>query len=267
LAASLDSSTYTEISVEMLAGERVAVVSLARPDRLNALSAKMRDELVDAFGALDRSPTIGAIVLTGSGDRAFAAGQDLTEARSFDEDAVDNWIDEWALLFTTVLNLSTPTIAAINGYSVGAGFQLALVCDLRFSSQTARFGLPEVDDAIPCITGTWSLHQLVGRGRIADLILTGRMIDADEALTWGVVSRVLPADRLLPEAFAAASALAGKSATALRLNKELLAGLALAELPTFEKQAKSAHRTAFRSGEPQEAMNRFLEKRASGRST
>jgi len=113
LAGDLDTVGYTEISVETRPPEdRVAIVSLARPDRLNALSAKMRDELVDAFGALDRSPEIGAIVLTGSGERAFAAGQDLTETRSFDEDAVDTWIDQWALLFTTVLNLSTPTIAA-----------------------------------------------------------------------------------------------------------------------------------------------------------
>jgi enoyl-CoA hydratase/carnithine racemase len=267
LTAASRTAEYTEIAVEVRADERIAVVTLNRPERLNALSHKMRLEVIDALRVLDADGQVGAIVVTGAGERAFAAGQDLTEARTFDEGAVDGWIDDWTDLYTVVLELGTPTIAAVNGYSVGAGFQLALVCDLRLCAETARFGLPEIDDAIPCVTGTWSLQQLVGRARIADLILTGRMIDAREALEWGVVSRVVERDRLLAEALDMARSLAAKSALTLRLNKELLAGLALAELPVFAAQAKQAHRAAFASGEPQEAMTRFLEKRASGRST
>jgi len=243
----------------------VALVVLDRPERLNALSQRMREELIEALRALDAAPEARAIVVTGAGDRAFAAGQDLDEARAFDEDAVDRWIDEWTALYQTVLELATPTVAAVNGYAVGAAFQLAAVCDLRVASDTARFGMPEVDDAIPCITGSWSLYQLIGRGRVADLVLTGRMIDAQEALAWGLVSRVVPAARLRDEAHATAALLAAKSATTHALNKRLLCRLANERLSEFEAYAKEAHRTAFGSGEPQVAMSRFLAKQAIGR--
>jgi enoyl-CoA hydratase/carnithine racemase len=257
---------YREIQVTPPHG-RVAVVTLNRPERLNAISRLMREELIDALGTLDRDGDVGAIVVTGAGERAFGAGQDLNEARSFDGADVDRWIDEWTALYKAVLALRTPTIAAVNGYAVGAAFQLALVCDIRLAADTARFGMPEVDDAIPCITGTWAMYQLIGRGRVADLILTGRMLDAQEALLWGLVSRVVPAGELLDETHALAASLASKSATALALNKGFLAQLATAELDRFEEEAKRAHGVAFASGEPQEAMAQFLARRALGRST
>lgn len=177
--------TYSQIRVDDVDDSGVARIVLNRPERLNAISALMREELIDSLRNLDNDPAVKAIVLTGAGERAFGAGQDLGEARTFSEEVIDTWIDEWTTLYRTVIDLATPTIAAVNGYAVGAAFQLAAVCDIRVASETARFGMPEVDDAIPCITGSWSLLQLIGRARIADLILTGRMIDADEARSWG----------------------------------------------------------------------------------
>jgi len=256
---------FSEIAVD-LPREFVALVTLNRPERLNALSRKMREELATALRELDKSPDVRSIVITGAGGRAFAAGQDLSESRHFSAGDVDQWIDDWTELFECVLNLSTPTIAVVDGYAVGAGFQLAAVCDFRFASESARFGMPEVDDAIPCITGMWALYELIGRGRVSDLILSGRMIDAREALEWGIVTRVLTKEEIRSEALALASNLAQKSPKVIELDKRMLARLMLQRLPEFEAFAKQAHTLAFESGDPQEAMARFLEKRAAGRS-
>jgi enoyl-CoA hydratase/carnithine racemase len=243
----------------------VAHLVLNRPERLNAISTLMREEIIDALGRLDSDAAVRAVVLTGAGDRAFGAGQDLSESQKFEGDAVDAWIDQWTDLYRAVIEMATATVAAVNGYAVGAAFQLAAVCDIRIASESARFGMPEVDDAIPCITGTWSLLQLIGRGRIADLVLTGRMLGAQEALSWGLVSQVVPVGELEREAQALAALLASKSSTALALNKALLAQLAVERLDEFETLAKSGHRQAFGSGEPQAAMEGFLAKRAAAR--
>ena len=264
MGAGMSGQEFTEIRMER-ERDGVALVVLNRPERLNALSRRMREELVAALGQLDADPQVGAVVITGAGERAFAAGQDLTEAQTFGEGEVDDWIDEWTRVYQAVLGMATPTVAAINGYAVGAAFQLAVVCDIRIASAAARFGMPEIDDAIPCVTGTWSLWQMLGRGRIADLILTGRMVDAEEALAWGIVSRLVPADRLVAEAVELAAGLARKSAKVLALNKRLLAELTLETLPRFERYAKQAHGEAFASGEPQDTMARFLDGVAEGR--
>jgi enoyl-CoA hydratase/carnithine racemase len=255
---------FSEIRIDR-SREGVALLVLNRPERMNALSRRMRDELIEALQLLDAAADVGAVVITGAGDRAFAAGQDLTEAKAFDAGAVDGWIDEWTRLFQTVLDMRTPTVAAVNGYAVGAAFQLAGVCDIRIASTSARFGMPEIDDAIPCVTGTWTLYELLGRGRVADLILTGRMVEADEALVWGIAGRIVAPGELIDAALDLAARLAAKSPTALALNKRLLADLLLRTLPTYEEYAKEAHGVAFASGEPQDVMARFLDRSRSAR--
>jgi enoyl-CoA hydratase/carnithine racemase len=127
--------------------------------------------------------------------------------------------------------------------------------------------MPEIDDGIPCITGTWTLYELIGRGRTTDLVLSGRMIDAAEALQWGVVSEVVPAEQLAGAAAALAARLGAKPAAAMRLNKQWLRELLISHLPAAEEYAKRAHGEAFSSGEPQRLMADFLAKRAAGRST
>jgi enoyl-CoA hydratase/carnithine racemase len=247
--------------------DSIATITLNRPERLNALSRRLREELAEVIDRLESDEEVRAVVLTGSGDRAFAAGQDLSEAQRFDAEAAGRWVDEWTLLYERVMRFPKPLIAALNGYAVGAGFQLALLCDIRIAADHARFGMPEVDDAIPCITGTWTLYELIGRGRTTDLILTGRMVDAPEALDWGIVTRVVPAGELRREAIKLATFLAAKPATAIRLNKEWLRRLLVGELPATEAYAREAHGEAFASGEPQEKMAAFLSHKAVGRST
>lgn len=256
---------YADILVEQRP-DGVAVVTINRPERLNAFSRVTRSELRHALQALDGQSAIGAIVLTGAGARAFAAGQDLAEAQQFDADRAKQWIDEWGALYDAMLSLTKPCIAAVNGYAVGAGFQVALMCDLRIAAEHARFGMPEVDDAIPCITGTWSLYNLIGHAHTADLILSGRMLSAEEALDWGIVARVVADGDLHSDALATARRLAAKPRTAVRLNKQWLRTLLMHQFDETVAFAKQAHAEAFRSGEPREAMAAFLAKRDAGRS-
>lgn len=244
----------------------VLEVQMNRPERLNALSAALKSQLAEAFRNAQRDPSIGAVLLTGAGDRAFAAGQDLREAELFSVEAIGQWIDSFHDLYSAVLECDKPTIAAINGYAVGAAFQLALLCDIRVIASHAKLGMPEIDDGIPCITGTWTLYEAIGRTRTAELILTGRMITADEALQWGLVTEVTSAEQLMPRARLWAQRLAGKPAAAVSLNKARLRSLLERERESGERFAKEAHAKAYATGVPQQKMADFLARRREGRS-
>lgn len=256
---------YEDLIVDVL-NDGVVRVTINRPERLNALTRTIRRDLIEVFQEVNSDPSASALVLTGAGDRAFAAGQDLEEAKSFSSSSIDEWINEWRELYDCVLAFSKPTVAAVNGYAVGAGFQLALLCDIRVASDKAKFAMPEIDDAIPCITGTWTLYELVGRGRTTDLVISGRTIDADEALNWGVVTHVLTVSELGPASVKLAATLGAKPATAMRLNKRWLRELLMANLPASEAYAKEAHAEAFGGGEPQRIMADFLSRRSTSHS-
>jgi len=174
--------------------DHVGLVTLNSEARLNAFSEAMRRQLIEALQFFDESQDVRAVVLTGAGSRAFSAGQDLSEAQTMDGPAAERWVDEWGEVYTALLSLDTPTVAALNGYAVGAGLQTALMCDVRVASTTARAGMPEINDAIPCITGTWSLEGIVGDARIADLVQTGRMLEAEEMADWGIVTYLAEPD-------------------------------------------------------------------------
>jgi enoyl-CoA hydratase/carnithine racemase len=236
----------------------VALLTISSPSRLNAFSAAMRRQLIDAVSELDAETDTRAIILTGAGERAFSAGQDLSEAQGFSGDQAQSWVEEWAAVYRAILNLDTPTVAALNGYAVGAGFQVAVMCDLRLAATTARVGMPEVDDAIPCVTGSWSLANLLGRAQITDLVLTGRLLPADEMLGWGIVSQLVAPDQLLDTAQNLAAVLAKKDRLAVSLDKAWLRRDLLERLPDAVRDAKLAHARAFESGEPRRVMAAFL---------
>jgi enoyl-CoA hydratase/carnithine racemase len=257
---------YKHLLVERTREEGVAVVTLDREDKLNALAHQTRAELAEALSELGAETGVRAIVLKGSGNRAFCAGADLNESKTFAGDDVTDWIDSYDDLYSAVLDCDAPTVAAIDGYAVGSGLQLALLCDLRVATYRARLGMPEIDDAVPCITGTWTLYDLVGRARTTELILTGRLVNADEALAWGLVNAVVPEDELMDEAMALASTLARKPRTAIRLNKERLRTLLRRDHEDTISFAKAAHAHAYGTGEPQEAMAHFLAGRRDDRS-
>ena len=173
---------------------RVATITFDRPEKLNALSTEVMDEVLDAATGFDADTGIGALILTGSG-RAFAAGADIGElaAQTYDSMYASDFFAGWDRFAA----LRLPKIAAVNGFALGGGCEVAMMCDLILAADTARFGQPEIKiGCIPGIGGTQRLTRLIGRARAMDLILTGRMITAEDALEMGLVSRVIPADDL-----------------------------------------------------------------------
>jgi enoyl-CoA hydratase/carnithine racemase len=222
------------------------------------MSKEMREQLISSLQSLDADPAVKAIIVTGAGELAFSAGQDLSEAQTFSGADAERWVGEWISVYEVILGLSTPTVAALNGYAVGAGLQTALMCDVRIASRTARAGMPEVNDAIPCITGSWSLTGLIGDGQIADLVLTGRLVDAEEMLRWGLVSELVEPEGLMERATELARQIGKGSHLALQLDKAWLRMGRLERLPAARAAAEAAHREAFESGEPGRVMADFL---------
>src|SRR6185437_10124712 len=193
-------NTYETILVER--DERVGIITLNRPKALNALNSQVMNEVTTAAAEFDNDPGIGAIIITGS-EKAFAAGADIKEMShlTFSEVFDADFFAPWAKLAA----VRTPTIAAVAGYALGGGCELAMMCDILIASDTAKFGQPEIKlGVIPGIGGTQRLTRAVGKALAMDLVLTGRIIDAAEAQRAGLVARVVPADRLLDEAMSAA---------------------------------------------------------------
>jgi enoyl-CoA hydratase len=179
--------------------ESIAIVTINRPTKLNALNKATIEELHNAFKTLNEDSVVKAIILTGSGEKAFVAGADISEFANF---SVQNGgklaAEGQALLFDYVQNLSTPVIAAVNGFALGGGLELAMACHFRVASDNAKMGLPEVTlGVIPGYGGTQRLTQLVGKGRAMEMIMTAGMIDAPTALNYGLVNHVVAPEELL----------------------------------------------------------------------
>jgi enoyl-CoA hydratase len=238
---------------------RVVTVRLHRPEVLNALNTELMTELVDALRPLDRDPGVGCFVVTGS-ERAFAAGADIRDMAP--KSSVDMFAEDFFAGWDGFAALRTPKIAAVAGYALGGGCELAMMCDLIFAADTARFGQPEITlGVIPGIGGTQRLTRLVGKAKAMDLILTGRLMDAAEAERAGLVARVFPADRLLPETMAAAETIAGYGKLAAMTAREAVdraQEVGLREGLLFERRVFHA---LFATEDQTEGMRAFLEKR------
>ena len=240
--------------------ERVAVITFNRPDALNALNHQLTSDLTAALAAFDVDPGIGCIVLTGAG-KAFAAGADIKEmaTKTFADAYGDDFITAtWEALTRT----RTPVIAAVNGFALGGGCEMAMMCDTVFAADTAKFGQPEIKlGVIPGAGGTQRLTRAVGKAVAMDLILTGRMIDAAEALRIGLVARVCPAAELMTEALAAAKTIAGYGRLAVMAAKEAVGRAdetSLAEGVRFERRLFHG---LFGTDDQKEGMAAFVAKR------
>ncbi len=177
--------------------DRAAWITLQRPEKLNALNNEVLKELEQAFAALEFDDRVGAVVLTGSGDKAFVAGADIAELAALDTAAARRQALAGQAVFDRIEGFPKPVVAAVNGFALGGGCELALACHIRVASENARFGLPEVSlGVIPGYGGTQRLPRLVGKGVALDLILSGEMVPAADALRIGLVSRVFPAAEL-----------------------------------------------------------------------
>ncbi len=201
--------------------ESVATITLNRPDVLNALNLRMLDELAESFAELDADRSVRAVVITGSGTKAFAAGADIGELNALPgAHAGEAQARKGQALTRTVERMRVPVIAAVNGFALGGGCELAMACDIRVASENARFGQPEVNlGLLPGYGGTQRMTRLVGEGTAMYLCLTGEMIDAAEALRIGLVQKVVPLDGLLTEAHRVARLIAAKAPLAIAATK------------------------------------------------
>jgi len=240
--------------------DKVCLVRLDRPQALNALNAELIEELNQALDAYEADPELGCLVLTGS-DKAFAAGADVKEmqSKSYMEAYLDDFISKWERLTRT----RKPVIAAVAGFALGGGCELAMMCDFILAADNAKFGQPEIRiGTMPGAGGTQRLTRYVGKSKAMELCLTGRMMDAAEAERSGLVSRVLPLAELLPEALKAAAAIAGFSRPAVMMTKEAVNRAyetTLAEGIRFERRVFHA---TFATQDQKEGMAAFIEKRA-----
>jgi len=213
---------YTEHRTLLSSVEgRIALVTINRPEKLNALNAEAKGELRDLFGKIRTDNDVDVVVLTGAGEKAFVSGTDIAELASLDRKTGEEFAAGGQSILDMIERLGKPVIAAVNGYALGGGCELALACHIRLASDNAKFGQPEVRlGATPGYGGTRRLARLIGHGRALEMILSGAMIDAGEALRIGLVNRVVPRAELMDAAMQLARLIASNSQVAVRLALE-----------------------------------------------
>ena len=238
--------------------DRVALVTINRPEKRNALNAMVRRELVAALDALRTDPAVRVVVLTGAGDKAFIAGADIAELSKLDQAGALLNAGEGQRLTVLIEDLRKPVIAAINGFALGGGLELAMACSIRIAAEGTKLGQPEVKLGLICgYGGTQRLPQLVGKGRALELLLTGDPIDATEALRIGLVNRVVKREAVLEEARSIAKRILAASPLAVRFTLEAVGSTGEAGLRTEQ----SLFGQCFRTEDVREGTKAFLEKR------
>ncbi|QGU01146.1 putative enoyl-CoA hydratase echA8 [Corynebacterium kalinowskii] len=238
---------------------RVGVITLNRPKALNALNDQTMHEVAAAAREFDANPEIGCIVLTGS-EKAFAAGADIKEMAS--KGATEMYNLDWFAGWDAFTAVRTPIIAAVNGYALGGGCEVAMMCDFIIAGDRAKFGQPEINLGVtPGMGGSQRLTRAVGKAKAMEMCLTGRMMDADEALSSGLVARVVPAADLLDEAMRTAEVIASKSLVAARMVKEQINAAYEMTLTQGIMYERRTFHSIFASEDQKEGMAAFVDKR------
>ena len=249
--------SFTHIQVETHG--KVGLIRLHRPEALNALSTGLIADVNSALGAFEADPAIGCMVLTGS-HKAFAAGADIKEmvSKTYQQAYIEDFISSWE----HISRARKPIIAAVAGFALGGGCELAMMCDFIIAAENAKFGQPEINlGVMPGAGGTQRLTRFIGKSKAMDLCLTGRMMDAAEAERCGLVSRIVPLDSLIEEALKAAQTIAAKSLPAAMMTKESINRAfetTMAEGIRFERRVFHA---MFATADQKEGMTAFIEKR------
>jgi len=240
----------------------IGIVTINRPKTLNALNADVWDELYRLFQEIEDDPEVRVVIITGSGDKAFVAGADIAAMKPRDTVQIRSFAAKNRRASDRIYTVSKPVIAAVNGFALGGGLELAMCCDLIIAADNAKFGQLEINLGItPGGGGTQRLPRLIGMTRAKELIYTGEMIDADTAFSWGLVNKVVPADNLMAEAKELAQKLLSKSSITLaRAKKAITTGvnMDLASGLDLEEQCFSL---CFGTEDQKEGMGAFLEKR------
>jgi enoyl-CoA hydratase len=240
--------------------EKVGLITLNRPKSLNALNRQLAKETLSALKKFDSDPDVGAVVIAGS-PRAFAAGADIEEMA--EKTFIDFYMDDFLSSWDEVRTIKTPIIAAVSGFALGGGCELALLCDFIIASDDAQFGQPEIKLGIlPGIGGSQRLAKSVGKSMAMDMVLTGRNIPAQEAKEIGLVARVVPKEELLQTAIEAAQTIAGFNSPSVRMAKSAVNMAFETPLDAGLKQERLLFKAAFATEGQKEGMNAFVNKRA-----
>lgn len=252
--------SYQNITIAI--DDRLGIITIDRPKKLNALNKATIEELNSAFKELDEDPSIRVIIITGSGEKAFVAGADISEFADFDKFQGTELAKKGQEgLFDLVANLGTPVIAAVNGFALGGGLELAMASHIRVASTNAKMGLPEVSlGLIPGYGGTQRLPQLVGKGRALEMIMTGGMINAEQALSFGLVNHVVDQDELITFCEELANKIIRNSPNAISAAIKAVNANFDESLNGFEVEINSFG-TCFGTDDFNEGTNAFLSKR------
>ncbi len=241
---------------------KIATVTINRPDKLNALNAQTKSELKEVFFYIKNATDIDVVILTGAGEKAFVAGTDIGELTSLNGNSGKEFSAHGQEIFDMIQHLGKPVIAAINGYALGGGCELALACHIRIASENAKFGQPEVNLAIlPGYGGTQRLPRIIGVGKAMEMILTGNPIDANEALRIGLVTKVVPLSELLKTADEFAQTIASKGQLAIRMSLKAINMTLETPLSEGLKLEASLFGVCCDSSDMKEGTKAFMEKR------
>ncbi|MFM0201834.1 enoyl-CoA hydratase/isomerase family protein [Paraburkholderia fungorum] len=241
---------------------RVAVITLNRPEKLNAWTTPMRNAIIEALDRFDADDEVAAIIMTGAGNRAFSAGQDLSEAHDFDGERAVAWVKEWQRYYAVLRGLKKPLVMALNGTAAGSAFQVALLGDIRVGHPGVRMGQPEINAGIASTTGPWIMNSMLGMSRTIELTLTGRLMDADECKNIGLIHHVVAEEKVFEKALEIATELANKPPVAMRLDKQRFREMTEAGFQDCIEAGIRIQREAYDSGEPARMMEAFFRKRA-----
>jgi enoyl-CoA hydratase len=240
----------------------IATLTINRPKALNALNREVLEGIARILRDVRHDASVRVLIVTGAGDRAFVAGADIAAMSEMSVVEGQEFMRLGHRVMQTFEDLPIPVIAAVNGFALGGGLELALACDLILASEKARFGQPEINlGIIPGFGGTQRLPHRIGQVRARELIMTGEMFDAKAALEWGLVNRVVPAEALIPETRKLAEKIAGKSGFALRQAKAALRASFTMEEDAGLRFEQSAVAVIFGSADKAEGMKAFVEKR------
>lgn len=238
----------------------IATITLNRPEAMNAMDPATYEEITEAFLEIDRDDSVRVGIVTGAGDRAFSAGADLKEMHKGASD--DNHWEPWTpSRWDFGLTTSKPLIAAVNGYALAGGLELALVCDIRIASPNAVFGTPEVKWNLIDGFGAFILPRIVGLSKAMEMLLTGEFVDAQEALRVGLINRIIPGDQLMIEARHLAEKIAGNGAMAVRMTKELVERGLTSSLVDHFRVMHEYYDRVDRTSDQAEGLKAFAERR------
>ena len=240
---------------------RIGIITVNRPEQLNSMNSETRSEMADSFEKMDNDPKIAVVILTGSPGKAFIAGADIKEFAEMKLENSEEMKEDWRVT-KVISGMKKPVIAMIDGFCLGGGLEIAMSCDLRISSNRSKLGQPEINiGIIPGAGGTQRLTRLVGEGRAMELILTGRMINAEEALQYGILNFIFTPEELEEKTMELANTIASKSSYAVERAKRSVKAVAEMSLEKGLKYEQDLFIECFKSEDGKEGIKAFIEKR------